>query len=86
MLTIPSTAAPPTGRRINDWRIVSLDATEKRATAQCVVCGAVRVVATGELHRTNCDCRPPSGAMRRAIREDQTQRRARRERDWRPQR
>jgi hypothetical protein len=84
--TSPSTSALPTGKRVNHWNIISVDQTGKRVVAQCQ-CGAVQQIAASALHKTRCaNCQPVSAAQRKEIREDETQRRARRERDWRPQR
>jgi hypothetical protein len=87
MLTNPSTSPfLVAGQQINRWRVASIDPTGKRVSAQCTECGAIRTISANDLHRTNCDCRPPSQALRREIHETKMQHRARRERDWRPQR
>ena len=83
----PSNLTP--GETLFHWRVIEVDPTGKRVTAQCR-CGQIRVIATADLlagTRTSCGCRPaPAGhgiARREAREQGQRQRQYF---DWLPER
>jgi hypothetical protein len=74
----------PTGRHINGWHVIAIDAVGKRATSQCSRCGTVRMVAVADLANAPCGCRPLSVKQRKQIKQVEQQFQTRRAFDWRP--
>jgi hypothetical protein len=74
------------GKRFGSWMVISADATGKRAGCRCI-CGTVRVIAVEALASgasTSCGCQKLTPDQRRALGEEATRLRLRRNRDWRP--
>jgi hypothetical protein len=74
------------GKCFGSWTVVSADATGKRAGCRCA-CGTVRVIAVEALASgaiTSCGCQKLAPSQSRALRDEATRLRLRRDRDWRP--
>ena len=89
MLTAPSTALLPAGRRFGHWRIVNLDPLGRRACCWCR-CGVVRQVAVADLlagRSNSCGCVAlPATEYRARREEEQARRRVQYSHiNWRPQ-
>jgi hypothetical protein len=85
MIPAPTTLVP--GQSLYHWRIVEVDPTGKRVTAQCR-CGQIRIIAAEDLlsgARRSCGCQPrPSGLHRAQRTAREQQQRHRQLFEWRP--